>query len=69
MVANLEMKHFIKEDKLKEAFQFIDKDNDGKLSIDELRNIFGPLVDQETLTRILQESDADKDNYVFNILL
>lgn len=63
-IANLEINHFIKEDKLKEAFNFIDKDKDGKLSIKELRNIFGPLVDQSTLERILQESDTDHDNYV-----
>lgn len=51
-------------DKLKNAFNFLDKDKDGYISAEELEVLFGPVVDMPTLKKIIQEADIDKDNKV-----
>lgn len=60
--ANLQLNRYIQSDKLKEAFNFLDKDKDGIISVEELEMLFGPVVDKEILNRIMQEGNSNMEN-------
>ena len=58
-------------DRLSKAFKLFDKDNSGKLSIDEIKHVFGG--DEESWKKIFEEVDINKDGEVdfeeFKILM
>ena len=49
-------------DRLSKAFKLFDKDNSGKLSIEEIKNVFGG--DEESWKKIFEEVDINKDGEV-----
>lgn len=61
--ANLQLNRYIQTDKLKEAFNFLDKDGDGFITVNELEMLFGDLVvDKPTLHRVIQEGISNGDD-------
>ena len=67
----LDYKQLLTEDSLKKTFNMFDKNGNGKLSIDEIKNYFGG--DEETWKNILKEVDVNGDGEVdfdeFKILM
>ena len=62
LIATINRKNLISEEKLKSAFQFFDKDGSGSISVDELKEIFGVkkrLVSEEVWNEIVREVDTD----------
>ena len=53
----LDYKQLLTEDSLKKTFNMFDKNGNGKLSIDEIKNYFGG--DEETCKNILKEVDIN----------
>lgn len=64
LMANLELQNALTEEKLKEAFNFFDKNGDGVISIDELREAFGAITSENVLNKMISEVDTDKDGAI-----
>ena len=58
----IDSKKFITNDRLDKAFRLFDKDGNGKLSIEEIRGIFGG--DEEKWQQIIQDIDLNEDGEV-----
>jgi len=59
--------HSMTEDSLKEAFRIFDKDDDGFISVEELRNIMQNLGEKMTdkeLDEMIAEADSDRDGLI-----
>jgi len=55
------------EDSLKDAFKIFDKDDDGFLSVDELRNVMlslGERMGEHELEEMIGEADKDRDGLI-----
>jgi len=55
------------EDSLKEAFRIFDKDDDGFISVEELRNIMlslGERMGENELEEMVGEADKDRDGLI-----
>lgn len=58
------------EDNLRIAFQMFDKDGNGQISTDELRDVFGGVTtafedeDEDIWNQIMQEVDRNNDNVI-----
>ena len=66
--AAVDKKVFLKEEILKFAFQYFDKDNSGKITIDELEMVFKDSIKskdyKKELDNILKEVDTNNDNVI-----
>lgn len=60
----MQLKAALKEENLKEAFDFYDQDKDGQITLSELQKVFGGLCEEQALLRLIQEVDANHDNQV-----
>ena len=60
--AMISSKKVVTEERLEKAFKMFDKDNSGKLSIKEIRNVFGG--SEEQWKRVINEIDLNKDGEV-----
>ena len=60
--AMIDTKKIITEDKLAKAFKVFDKDNNGRLSVDEIREVFGG--DIKTWKKVIEDIDLNKDGEV-----
>ena len=52
---------------MQKAFLVFDKDNNGKITLDEIKNVLGEElkeIDDETWKEILNEADSDGDNEI-----
>ena len=49
---------------LKMAFDFFDENNDGNISINELKRIFSNSKEQSELEHIIEEADLNNDGQV-----
>merc|ERR1719419_1189092 len=59
--------HSMTEDSLKEAFRIFDKDDDGFISVEELRNIMqnlGEKMSDKELDEMIVEADSDRDGLI-----
>jgi calcium-dependent protein kinase len=55
----------ISKERLEKTFSLFDKDGNGFLTPDELRDFFGPMnVDEDALKKIIQQVDLNKDGKV-----
>ena len=63
-VATMSINHALSEEKLKEAFAFYDADGNGEISLEELKNIFGTVCDEVTLSKLIAEVDANGDGVI-----
>ena len=56
----------MKEEKLREAFRFYDKDGSGAISCDEIKEVFGvgKQVDANIWEQIMKECDQDGDGEI-----
>ena len=66
LAASMDQKIFMKEENLRHAFSYFDKDKDGLITVKELRNILQDteaISDQE-LEEIIQEADSNSDGTV-----
>ncbi|XP_071748088.1 uncharacterized protein [Lepeophtheirus salmonis] len=62
-----QQKYGLDEESIKEAFKIFDKDNDGYISVDELRNIMqslGEKMAQPELDEMVQVADLDDDGLI-----
>ena len=60
--AMIDSKKVITEDKLERAFKIFDKDNSGRLSVDEIREVFGG--DKQSWKKVIEDVDLNKDGEV-----
>ena len=60
--AMISSKKVVTEERLEKAFKMFDKDNSGKLSIKEIRNVFGG--NEEQWKRVINEIDLNNDGEV-----
>jgi calcium-dependent protein kinase len=61
----MDSKKLMTDDKLEKTFKLIDKNGDGKITIEEIKNIFGG--DTKQWKKIIKELDKDmKDEIEFN---
>ena len=60
--AMIDTKKVITEDKLEKAFKIFDKDGSGKLSLEEIKEVFGG--DKESWKKVIEEVDLNKDGEV-----
>ena len=58
----IDSKKFITNDRLDKAFKLFDKDGNGKLSIDEIRAVFGG--DEKKWQKIIEDIDLNDDGEV-----
>lgn len=61
LVATLNRKSIISDEKLRSAFIYFDKDGSGAISIDELKEVLGvkKLVDDQVWSALIKDVDAD----------
>jgi len=52
------------ENDLREAFNFFDLDKSGYITSDELNKAFGGISDEEALTELMSEADANNDGKI-----
>merc|ERR1712223_868044 len=55
------------QDSLRDAFRIFDKDDDGLISVDELRHImlsFGEKMTEKELDEMIAEANCDKDGHI-----
>jgi len=64
-MANLETSILESEEKLKEAFNFYDTDQNGQISLAELRNVFTDNEEMDLINKLLKETDSNEDGQVF----
>jgi len=64
LIANMRVKSALKEDNLKAAFDFYDEQKTGRITLTELRRVFGGVCDDIILVQLLKEVDSDNDNEV-----
>jgi hypothetical protein len=57
--AMISSKKVVTEERLEKAFNIMDKDGSGKLSVDEIKNIFGG--SEEQWKKVINEVDLNKD--------
>lgn len=60
LIATLNRKNLISDEKLKTAFSFFDKDNSGSISVDELKEVLGVkkrLVEESVWDALIKEVD------------
>ena len=62
LMANMAYKKALSEEALKRAFEFYDSDNNGYISPEELRRVFGNLCNEEELKQMMHEADLNGDN-------
>lgn len=60
--AMIDTKKVITEDKLEKAFKIFDKDGSGKLSLEEIKEVFGG--DKESWKKVIEDVDLNKDGEV-----
>lgn len=63
----MKSKIYLKEDYLKSAFQYFDKDNSGSISLEELRSVLsrGEIGIPDTeIEKLIQEVDVNHDNLI-----
>ena len=60
--AMISSKKVVTEERLEKAFNIFDKDGSGKLSVDEIKNIFGGT--EEQWKKVISEIDLNKDGEV-----
>jgi len=56
LIATMNKKNLISEDKVRNAFNFFDKDGSGSISVDELKEVLGVkkrLVDEEVWNELI----------------
>ena len=61
--------YFVKDNVLKFAFRYFDKDNSGEITFDEIEQLFSQSISDktkihETLTKIIKEVDANNDGKI-----
>ncbi len=65
LAATLEKKTFLKEERLYEAFSMLDKDNDGKITKEELISILKlESKDDEYVSELMKNADTNKDGVI-----
>ena len=64
--AAVDKKEFLEEEMLKDAFNFFDKDNNKKITIEEVMKAFGTMkgYNQKDFENILALIDINKDKYI-----
>ena len=60
--AMIDTKKVITEDKLERAFKIFDKDGNGRLSVEEIKEVFGG--DKKTWKKVIEDVDLNKDGEV-----
>lgn len=63
-MANLGKNEYMNKQNLKMAFDFFDENNDGNISINELKRIFSNSKEQSELEHIIEEADLNNDGQV-----
>lgn len=63
VVASMNEKHLLTNEKLQSAFRMFDKDNSGFISSDEIKEIlgFGKTLSEEAVNDIINQVDANGD--------
>jgi len=64
LIVNLKIGKYMKEESLKEAFDFYDVSKTGKITVEGLRQVFGNHCDDATLQMLIKEGDIDRDGYI-----
>lgn len=64
LVANMHIQSGFTEENLRQAFYFFDEDKKNYISLDDLRRVFGSYCNEETLQRIMEETDTNNDKRV-----
>ena len=58
----MDSKKFLTEDRLEKAFKMLDRDENGLLSVDEIKSFFGG--DEKTWKKVLKDVDKNGDGDV-----
>ena len=66
VVATMNEKNLLSNNKLQSAFKMFDKDGGGSISIDEIKQVlsFGQNLDEEVVKKIINQVDADGDGEI-----
>ena len=66
MVATLNEKNLLSNNKLRAAFKMFDKDGGGSISIDEIKQVlsFGQNLDEEVIQQIIRQVDDNGDGEI-----
>ena len=66
VVATLNEKNLLSNNKLQTAFKMFDKDGGGSISVDEIKQVlsFGQNLDEEVVQQIIKQVDANGDGEI-----
>ena len=66
VVATMNEKNLLNNNKLQTAFKMFDKDGGGSISIDEIKQVlsFGQNLDDEVINQIIKQVDANGDGEI-----
>jgi len=66
VVATLNEKNLLSNNKLQTAFKMFDKDGGGSISIDEIKQVlsFGQTLDEDVIAQIIKQVDANGDGEI-----
>jgi calcium-dependent protein kinase len=66
VVATLNEKNLLSNNKLQTAFKMFDKDGGGSISIDEIKQVlsFGQTLDEDVIATIIKQVDANGDGEI-----
>jgi len=66
VVATMNEKNLLSNNKLQSAFKMFDKDGGGSISIDEIKQVlsFGQNLDEDVIKKIIDQVDADGDGEI-----
>lgn len=66
VVATLNEKNLLSNNKLQTAFKMFDKDGGGSISVEEIKEVlsFGQNLDEEVVQQIIQQVDANGDGEI-----
>lgn len=64
LAATIDQKTYLKEDRLYEAFRAFDKDNSGKISLDEIRHILQEGSETDNLQNLISNFDINGDGEI-----
>lgn len=66
MVATLNEKNLLSNNKLQTAFKMFDKDGGGTISVDEIKEVlsFGQNLDEHIIQQIIKQVDANGDGEI-----